>query len=200
MELVLGKVKGAKIINLYNNKGFTPLLISVENNFVEGTALLIKYADINVADKAHNYTAVSIAAKCGYLEILKLLIEAKANINEESAYEESPLLLALQNEREECAVALLEAGASIDCIDEKGNSLLFYAARLGYERVIELLVASNRALSKLTDTTAVDRDYVNEQNNNWERPLILAAKQNHLNIVKTLMGRNKKFVFCVLII
>jgi ankyrin repeat protein len=189
MELLLLKMKG-KVINTYNNTGFTPLLIAVKNNFIEGTLLLVQSPDINlnIPDKIDNYTAVSFASQQGYLEILKILIDAKANINEESAYEESPLLLALQNEKLDCSIALLEAGASVDCVDEQGNSLLFFAARLGYQQVVDLLVQGNRQRAKQSDTAAVDRDYVNEQNNNWERPLILAAKNNYLSIVKTLMG------------
>ena len=110
LEFVIQKVKG-KMINTLNNKGVTPLLIAVKKNFVLGVALLLQVPeiDVNIPDK-ENYTPVSIAAQCGYIDILRLLIDCKANLNEESAFEESPLLLALENNFEECAIELLQAG------------------------------------------------------------------------------------------
>jgi hypothetical protein len=76
------------------------------------------------ARSAYGRTALDVAAGKGNLDVVKLLIKHKANVNaRDSFYHATPLTWAAMSHRKEVVKALLEAGAS------GGESLLLDAVR-----------------------------------------------------------------------
>lgn len=100
---------------------------SMEGNLEEIKTLLQQSIDIN----ANNYigTALYYAAKNGHYEIVKLLIEAKADLNCQSNtyYKQTPLLAAIYNNHTEIASLLIQKGANINWFEKKGKTPLMEA-------------------------------------------------------------------------
>jgi ankyrin repeat protein len=205
LQMILEKTK-ARMVNSYNLKEVTPLIIAVQQNFVEAVEAFLKLPDVNVevATKTDHYTPVSIAAQKGFLEILKLLMAAKANLNDESAYEETPIILALQNGHVECALELLSGEVTMyysqyyyyllycrHVVDENGNSPLFLAASKGYCEVIEKLIALHRANAQTSD-----REFLSEQNGLFQTPLLIAVKNNQYQAAKLLVDAGATIDTC----
>jgi len=75
-------------------------------------------------------TALLYAARDGRLEVAKLLLAAKADINQAEANGISPLLMALTNNHLDIAGYFLEHGASAKAADQWGRTPLFAAVEI----------------------------------------------------------------------
>ena len=51
--------------------------------------------------------------------MIRLLVDAGADVNARDTLQATPLHHAVMNERKEAAFALLELGAAVDCVDEE---------------------------------------------------------------------------------
>ena len=93
-----------------------------------------------MCDPIHN------AAGAGYPEIVKILLEARAESNALSIHRETPLHLAAQGRRNDEGVyaeiikILLQARAHIDAEDMRGETALTYAAKGGRSDVVAVLL------------------------------------------------------------
>ena len=74
--------------------------------------LLKSNANLHMCDHGRN-NALHIAADSGYLEMVRTLVEAKADINAQNCDLNAPLLLALWKKHEEVAMYLVRNSASI---------------------------------------------------------------------------------------
>ncbi len=95
-------------------------------------------------------TALSIAARAGQIEAVKTLLELGANVDAPSAFEQTPLLMAIvSGQPPELVSVLLDAGADptvrarcrAGCSIDEGDALQ-WAHRLGHPGVIPLLEAA----------------------------------------------------------
>lgn len=73
--------------------------------------LLKENLDVNYADEKNKATALNYSCTNGYLEISRLLIDAKADLNHEDAYKNSPISGALKNGHTKIVDLLIKAGA-----------------------------------------------------------------------------------------
>ena len=87
------------------------------------------------------YTVLSIAARNGYLDIVRLLAEKGANVNAVDAWGNSALLLALEKEQYDVAEFLINAGADVNAKLDNGTSILAGAKEVGDAEMIALLEA-----------------------------------------------------------
>ena len=77
------------------------------------TQLIHKKANLQATDQNQN-TALHLASHMGHSEIVKILIENRAEINVENSLNESPLILAIQNGHQEIVNELMANGATLN--------------------------------------------------------------------------------------
>ncbi|CAK9116673.1 unnamed protein product [Durusdinium trenchii] len=88
-------------------------------------------------------TPLLLAADCGQLNVLEVLLKNGANqaaTTSEEDFRWTALHLAALKGREKIVVALLEAGAEKDCQDRGGQTALMWAAVNGHVEVVRLLL------------------------------------------------------------
>ncbi|MEN9316566.1 MAG: Ankyrin repeat [Pseudomonadota bacterium] len=109
-----------------------------EGSIAAVRALLISPATQIDAPNAEGETALMVAAGAGNLEIVKLLVARKAQVNRTGW---TPLHYAAGNGHREVVEYLLEQSAYIDAASENGTTPLMLAARQMKITVARLLVA-----------------------------------------------------------
>jgi ankyrin repeat protein len=165
--------KGADV-SAKNDSGVTPLHPAAgygNNNIVE--LLLKKGADINAMDE-DGQTPLYCAVKGGYKTTVRLLIDNGARVDFNDKPGKSPVDIAIKEDRRKIVEALvagsknvtiqmavyvgdvekagelIESGADINVRDERGRTLLHFAALNGHNDVARLL------LTKGADVNATD--------------------------------------------
>jgi hypothetical protein len=115
---------------------------------VEKVALLLKYgANINLKDKSRGYTAVIWAALKGKIECLKLLIDAKADLNLQDTNGLTAVMRAALNGEIKCLKLLIDAKADLNLQDTDGDTAVMWAARRGYIECLKLLIDAKADLN-----------------------------------------------------
>jgi hypothetical protein len=89
---------------------------------------------------SYGRTPLSWAAENGHKAVVKLLLEAKADVNAKDNKGQTPLWCAARNGHEAVVKLLLEAKADVDAKDNGGRTPLWCAARNGHEAVVKLLL------------------------------------------------------------
>ena len=119
----------------------TPLMTAVSFGGVRRIRRLLKNgADVNVFDFGGR-NALFYASERGYTGILKLLLEAGANVKAvDSDSERYSLIAAASKGHEECVKILLQAGADVNVTDHKRDTALTVAARYGCDKCLKLLL------------------------------------------------------------
>ncbi len=176
----------------------TALMIATKNNRPEIVALLLQYGahvdeqSLMIAVKQRNLEIVRIlvdaevvsnigigkalikATTLGYLEIVKSIVNRRANISIQDINE--ALILAAESGHLEIVKFLANNGANIDEQDKDGKTALIHAIEGRNFRVATFLI--NR------------RADVNKQTNNGKTALIKAASKGHSEIVELLLKHN----------
>jgi hypothetical protein len=111
--------------------------------------------DIN-ATSPSGITALMYAAAGGHYEVVRLLLDAGADVNAHGG-ECTPLQAAVGGGGR-VVTALIDAGADVDAKNRYSQTALMYAARLGEVEVIELLLrrGANPRLSDNKGTSALN--------------------------------------------
>ena len=133
--------------------GNTPLSSAANNcNLAAIKLFLSKGANVNAANtfggevkfgkiQLMKLTPLMLAATYCSPEIVKTLLNAKANIDNRDVREMTPLVFAVSSESQNPAVVklLLEAGASVNAATGVGETALDWAEKFGYPEVIGAL-------------------------------------------------------------
>lgn len=137
-ELLL---KSGADINLKDNNGETVLV-----KIPAYARMLLKYgADFKVVNY-NKETPLMVAAKMGYLDACKALVEAGEPINERHELSgKTPLFYAVEHEKPTIVEYLLSARAKIDLRDKTGKTALDYATRK-QRQVIQSYVAKKNVV------------------------------------------------------
>ncbi|KAK2731880.1 ankyrin unc44 [Colletotrichum kahawae] len=106
----------------------------VEEGIVEG----LKMAD------SEGSTLLHVAAREGLAEAVKRLLAADANLDAQDDFLNTALLRACWRGHTDIVDNLLKIGASAELVDEDGWSPIFMAAKRGYKRMTELLLAERK--------------------------------------------------------
>ena len=130
---------GADVDAITELEKFTPLYWAAKNNCTETVEYLAKTANADVIT-IEGETPVYIAAKYGFEQVAKILLQHMANPNLADIKGVYPLHLAAFNNNKLLIKYLLLNGAEIDVADSSGNSPLLLAASLNYDDVTKYLI------------------------------------------------------------
>ncbi len=78
-------------------------------------------ADVNMRDQFF-WTPLHHAAHAGQVELIELLVEAKAYVDAQTLNGGTPLMRAIESSRPTCVDFLIKAGASVNAVNKKGST------------------------------------------------------------------------------
>lgn len=121
----------------------------------KGIENLIKSgADVNnTSEYERDRTLLMEAAKAGRVDIIKLLLQNGANINETDLSGRTALNIAISHKQTEAALLLIEANIIVDNVDDLGDTPIKDAEMSGDTKVVEILLAKANG-RKITKTPA----------------------------------------------
>ena len=93
--------------------------------------LLLEHGAVVNQEDADKWTAIHFAALNGWKEGTELLLEKGARPNSETLHHSTPLQLAVKHSHTDVAEVLVAAKADCRVVDEKGITLLMWAAHTG---------------------------------------------------------------------
>ena len=138
ISLLLANNSGRAKIDQVSKDGRTPLTLAVNDENIEIVRMLLEHgarpSTVNGTKVAPFWTAV----ETGNHEIIQLLIDARADVDDAEDWE-TPLNLAARLGDYELAVMLLKADASVDALDVIP---LVEAMRHGHSELVSLLLRS----------------------------------------------------------
>ncbi len=132
--------------------------------------LILLGANLEWRDDDNGYAPLHGAVRSGNVEIVRMLIDAGADVNVQDAEGRTPLYLT---SNEEIARMLIGAGAKLDIQDNWNFTPLHRAARFGEVGIIRMLIGAGAD--------------VNVQDNRGETPLHRAAYYGYVEIVRILI-------------
>jgi len=163
---------GREVIDVRDERGWSPLMISTFNGNEEIARLLIDSgADIHIKDKS-GYSPIHWAAFNGYTDIVKLLITKHADVNAQSDHGWTALLQAATRGHLTTCGALIAGGANVNLTSNDGWAPLHKACANGHLDTVKLL------LSAKADRNAKHQD--------GATPLMLAQRAKHQAIIDLL--------------
>lgn len=239
MQMIIDKVD-KKLIN-DSLEGKTPLIIAVGNSYIDTAKILIENgANINAVD-IEGWSALSYAVNNGDIEIAKLLLENKAKIKDElliaikSPIVESsinmmklliynkaninytdengfnPLNIAIESGDMELTKFLITNGANVNSLMQDGVSLIGYAIAQNNMDLLQILIenganvnytggdswantplqtASRLGLDNVVRILLTRNADINAVDMNGNTALHTAALNSQLSIVKLLLEKN----------
>ncbi|XP_030796037.1 putative ankyrin repeat domain-containing protein 30B-like [Rhinopithecus roxellana] len=142
---------------------------------LESMTVKKKSIDLNKRD-AKKRTALHWACVNGHAEVVTFLVDRKCQLDVLDGESRTPLMKALQCQREACANILIDSGADVNAVDMYGNTPLHYAV---YSENLSMV-------AKLLSHDAV----VEVQNKASLTPLLLAIMKRSERIVEFLLTKN----------
>ena len=99
-------------INAKSHEGWTPLMFAVNNNHADMTGFLIRSdADLEIAN-LEGWTALMFAARNGNADLAQLLLrDHNGGVNATNKKGQTPLFLAIENDRTSTIDVLIKSGA-----------------------------------------------------------------------------------------
>lgn len=158
----------------YHGNHMTPLGIAIQSRKPEMVRFLLEFgADINTKVLLFsNMGPIFLACNYGFDDILMILFEYDANINnDKDQYGKNPLHMAVYNNHSECVRILLTKNHPLNEKTRTGWTALHYASLSGYMTCIQLLLdAGANFIVKTNDGESI-MDFANtnvkEYIQNW---------------------------------
>lgn len=206
-----------RFLNRFHTKsGKHALAVAAEEGRIECIDVLLKSKAIVDLKDQQGFTATMYAAKSGETKILKLLIEAEADISlQQEETKETALFLASRYNHLDSVKLLVEYGGSIDVVNFHLETPLTRAIKFEYYDIALFLLQceANINIPRIHGDTVLhtacfegrlftvnfildNGGNIDVINNNDETPLMIACRHNHCDIVELLLNRgalaNKK--------
>ncbi|MBE9118938.1 ankyrin repeat domain-containing protein [Lusitaniella coriacea LEGE 07157] len=141
IEAIRETAKGTNI-NAFDEDGVTALHTAVLTGQVEIIRTLLALgANPNILAEDDGWTPLMEAAQAGYADVVNLLIEAGAEL-ENCIEDMTPLMLAADSNALKVAEISIEAGANVNVKNRDGRTALFFAQQGGHTEIIQLLLDS----------------------------------------------------------
>ena len=159
--------KGA-LINVGDTYGTTPLIYTAANQHVDCMKILIDAgARLDLTDKWKN-DALMISLRCNTDNCALLLLQAGCSLNNINSHGDSPLCLAIKNDKVAVVNELIKRGINVNrCVNNK--TALWYASNNCFHDFVTVLLAAKA------------------DPNIGRPPLIIAARFGRVNCVKMLL-------------
>lgn len=123
-----------------------------------------------------NVTPLMLASTKGYLDIVKILLENRADVSLMNSHGETALVQAVSNGHIEIVKILLDKGSDPNTSSEMRRcSVLITAVKTGNKQIVELLV--NKGAN------------INTQDINGTSPLMIASAYKNKDIVNLLLSK-----------
>nr|CAD7592294.1 unnamed protein product [Timema genevievae] len=180
------KVRAWSVIGvILQNKGNTNDLVFTKQTFCDGDYII---------------SALHIAAKGGYIELLEFLLYTDKYINISLDNDRYSLLhVAAQYGQRGVLELLLAKGANILCKDKNENTPMHFASKNGHLGVVQCLV-------ERMESKKFDKEYyryinlvlegINSKDKQGKTPLFIASEHNHLEVVKYLTEKGADVEIC----
>lgn len=179
----------------------TPLLEAAYSGDAKRVAVLIRSgAKVNEAND-FGATPMGEAARRGDAAVLGLLLQAGADPESPNAAGETALMAVARTGNVEAAKLLLKAGARVDAREKwGGQTALIYAAAQNQPAMLRLLASKGADV----DARSVVRDWgrrmtaeerPKDLNRGGMSPLMMAARDGHVESVRTLLELGAKIDF-----
>lgn len=140
--------------------------------FLEVADYLIKHgADIELGAS----TPLMEAAQEGHLDLVKFLLENKADVHAQTQTGDTALTYACENGHTDVAEVLLYFGAELEHLSEGGRTPLMKACRAGHICTVKFLIQKGADVNRQTT-------------NNDHTPLSLACAGGHQQVVELLLA------------
>ena len=216
LEVASILVESGADLNSLDNLGKIPLhrvsqgghLVMVESSLEIARLLVSHGADVNATDNIEGDTPLHAAARSGYREIAKLLIECGTSPDVLNRNRKTPLHVACGNGKLDVSRFLIDQGPNINSRDVNDFIPLHTASRYGHVETARLLLecgsdVNARGASQWAPLHYASRfgyldlarlliDHIADVNaHNAERwtPMHTASANGHLDIVKLLVER-----------
>jgi ankyrin repeat protein len=170
--------------------------------------LLADGANPDIRD-VNGWSGLLICARDGWaehLEIIKILLDAGADVNEKTVkYGSTPLLLAANNGHLSIVRELIRRGANVNALSKSGLTAIVYAAGNGHLDIVKELIAAGAIVDDEVFKEAIDGGqvvvlkYLMTLGQLPEDAVLTAVNNNQANIIRTLAkaGANMNFGFPV---
>lgn len=176
--LVEQYIKEGEKVNKANKKGQFPLWIATWNNDPQMITLLLK----NGADPKQQFKVkdgklgcMDIAAQEGELEVIKLLADAGADVDQKGLVGHTPLRIAARNGRTDVVAYFISKGCDINTQGNDGATPLEAAASKGHMEIVQMLVEKGAN--------------INIQDKEGDFALGEAAKHGFIDVVNYLVSK-----------
>jgi uncharacterized protein len=175
-------------VNSAQGDGMTALHWAAEHGDQDLTARLLRAgANPGATTRIGQHTPLHMAAKGGHYRVLRLLVDAKADVSALTTTGAAPLHFAAASGSGDAVTILLNAGADVNVREPQwGQTPLMFAAASGRTEVVKVLLARGadaRATAKVVDISARNRqDSVESRARNAR----MAAIQKQLAAAKAL--------------
>jgi ankyrin repeat protein len=151
-------VKGADVNGVCMER--TALISACTTNNVALIKLLLaKKADVNKVPYDDSYSPLGTACMYGYLDVLPVLLQAGANINQKNYYGQTALHLAIEHYRAEVVYWLLsQHGIDVKAKDGDGHTALHMATRQNNMKMVLKLIQAGADVNEADygGNTAID--------------------------------------------
>lgn len=170
----------------YQNKKFENenLLEETKNNNIDGVKKALKFgAEIDtIARFAPDYTALMIASEKGFIDIVEILVENKANVNAANFNGWTSLMLASSAGHFKIVELLIKKNAQVNAKTVLNTTALIVAVFSGHKNIVKILI-ENKADLNIRITNG---DY------KGKTALMLAKEKDYQEIVEILQNEGAK--------
>lgn len=162
-----------------NEMKITPAHVAAQMGWTAGLEILgvTRGTVQSMAYAINGATALHVAAENGHLETVQYLVTINMRINAQRSDFATPLLLALMGHHWEVAKFLIGKGADVSLALHNGQTALHLAAEYGNLDVISTMMTIRGVK-------------IDVQRRDQLTPIMVAAMNGYLDIVKLLAGRN----------
>lgn len=192
--------KRPDLAELIRQKRGTAWLSLVKAGDIEGVKVALQNgADVNTGDKKDG-AALVIATDNGDVAMVRILLEAGANPNQEKGYSAlTPLHIAAEKGATEIATLLLKHGADIHGETSYGQTPICWATDKPHGEMVDLLIASGARMSVVEAIRLQRLDIVedfwkrgtsvNYANEMGATPLHAAVERRETELISSLLHR-----------
>ncbi|XP_026674113.1 uncharacterized protein LOC113465041 [Ceratina calcarata] len=148
-------LKNGSELDMHDIDWYTPLHHAVRNKCIDIVKILmVQSAHFNINERTiGGFTVLHTAAEFGYLELVNLFLQNKANVSVRNEYNVTPLHIAAIYGHLEVVNALISAGAIVNARDIRGYTPLHNAIIQGHEAIEKVLLTYG------ADINACDKIY-----------------------------------------